>query len=75
MNEWQPIETVPKDDRTMLVVRAFNVKNRFTGGVEYTSDPWCVWVDVKGSEIVFCRWPHRFPPTHWMPLPPPPEKP
>ena len=66
---WQPIETAPKDTREMFVVRAFFVRNGFTGGIEYTSDPWCVWWDGDG----FARWPHNFPPTHWTSLPPPPK--
>lgn len=67
--KWQPIETAPKDGKKMFVVIGFNVCNGFTGGKPYTTDPWCVWVDDDG----FAGWPHNFGPTHWMPLPKPPE--
>lgn len=67
--KWQPIETAPNgENKTMFVVKAFNVK---TNGLEYTSDPWCVWRNKDGS---FARWPHNFEPTHWMPLPDAPEE-
>lgn len=64
--EWQPIETAPKD-RTMFVVRGFNVEVR--KDYHYDTDPYCVWATGDGFE----RWPHPFKPTHWMPLPAPPE--
>lgn len=66
---WQPIETAPRDTKTMFVVKAFDVKPspKYTG--LYTTDPYCVWVE----DGEFVRWPHLFPPTHWMPLPPKPE--
>ena len=70
MSEWQPIETAPNHGEEMFVVKAFKVSNGFTGGAEYTSDPWCVWREASGG---FARWPHHFKPTHWTPLPPPPD--
>ena len=63
---WQPIETAPKNGRAMFVVQALDVCNSFTGNRPYTTDPYCVWPDDEGD---FARWPHPFPPTHWMPLP------
>jgi hypothetical protein len=70
--KWQPIETAPKfPDRTMFVVRAFSVQpSAFSDSRVYTSDPWCVWRERDGG---FARWPHVFQPTHWMPLPAPPD--
>jgi hypothetical protein len=65
-----PIETAPTVGRGMFVVKAFRVRNGFTGGHEYTSDPWCVWRQEDGD---FARWPHKFQPTHWCPLPADPE--
>ena len=58
--EWQPIETAP-EGKTMFV--AISIRK------DYISDPWCVWYE-NGD---FIRWPHKFNPTHWMPLPSPPE--
>lgn len=63
---WRPISEAPHGGRQMFVVRAFNVQQ---GSTTYNSDPWCVWREKSGS---FARWPHKFPPTHWQPLPAPP---
>lgn len=66
-DEWQPISTAPKD-RTMIVVKAVNVRVQ-QGALLYTSDPYCSWwQDGKWS-----RWGHNFDPTHWCPLPPDPR--
>lgn len=62
---WLPIDSAPYT-KEMFVVKAFNVVNGFTGGLPYTSDPWCVWLEKDGS---FARWPHNFKPTHWLKLP------
>lgn len=63
--EWLPISTAPKvrEPHQMFVVIAVDV--RAGNGTRYTTDPYCVW--PEGSKFV--RWPHPFPPTHWMPLP------
>ena len=61
-DRWQPIETAPKETTQMFVVVAFGAK---VGATPYNSDPWCVW-HQRGE---FVRWPHKFSPTHWMPLP------
>ncbi len=58
-NEWQPIETAPKDGTHILVYRP-----------EYSNDVigidfWrrkCWWLSSSDSQ-----------PTHWMPLPEPPK--
>jgi len=68
--DWQPIKTAPKEGKTMFVVRGFNVTNINSHVRNYTTDPYCVWPEKDGG---WARWPHNFPPTHWMPLPPPPE--
>jgi hypothetical protein len=62
--EWQPIASAPIGSE-MFVARAFNMD---VGTTPYTSDPWCVWQHTRGE---FARWPHLFPPTHWLPLPSP----
>ena len=59
---WHPIETAPKETTQMFVVVAFGAK---VGATPYNSDSWCVW-HQRGE---FVRWPHKFSPTHWMPLP------
>jgi hypothetical protein len=60
--EWQPIETAPKDGSFVLV----------------TSEKWFGDCDVAGWHFGMWRIsadPESCPiyPTHWMPLPPPPE--
>lgn len=62
---WYPIETAPKDGKTMFVVIGFGVR-----GGTYNTDPYAVW--KEGEKFV--RWPHDFEPTHWTPLPPNPTK-
>lgn len=64
---WQPIETAPPPGtRTMFVVAAFGAR-----AGTYNSDAYAVWRYADG---VFARWPHLFPPTHWMPLAVPPHQ-
>ena len=59
---WKPIESCPINSRTMFVAIAFGAE---IGTTPYNSDPYCVWRD----DGKFVRWPHKFPPTHWMELP------
>ena len=67
MTNWQPIDTAPatRQPFSMFVVVAIDADTGYHGA-PYTSDPYCVWREVDGS---FARWPHPFPPTHWLPLP------
>jgi hypothetical protein len=59
MSGWQPIETAPKDTRTVLIAwRGF-----VTTGFFCPDDG--EWLDLPHME--------QCPPTHWMPLPEPPE--
>ena len=71
MSEWQPIETAPKDGRTIIVFR--NIHGWNVLGYAY-------WVDVRGIDgwvsNGFSDPPGNLGlghPTHWMPLPTPPE--
>ncbi|CAH1678059.1 hypothetical protein [Chelatococcus sp.] len=64
--EWQPIETAPKDGIEMLVARFWPDKSPI-----YQVDRWC----EKGEAGYegFGKFNMQYwPPTHWMPLPPPP---
>lgn len=68
MSEWQPIETAPKDS-TQILAYAFNERfgNMFYGVAE--------WATKKSADTVAgWFWPYAIRPTHWMPLPTPPEK-
>ena len=77
---WQPIETAPKDGRNLLL---------WMDRKDYRPDFPCIgrWscTDMKHkfSSVLRCdgackmAWEtgfHGDPPTHWMPLPPPPEE-
>jgi hypothetical protein len=62
---WEDIKDAPIGTE-MFVVKTFGVSNGLTGGQTYTSDPWCVWQQKEGE---FSRWPHKFPPTHFLRLP------
>lgn len=61
--EWQPIETAP--DREYILIL---VEGQITGvGSTYLGD-W--WASMPNGEV--CEL--NEPPTHWMPLPQPPEE-
>lgn len=76
VDNWQPIETVPKDG-TVIDLYGINhagKEERWPGArwePDYEEDdgPW------KGpwSDGFDCTIPSRFVPTHWMPLPAPPK--
>jgi len=60
MPGWQPIESAPKDETNLILL--WNGE-KVTGGAPWGSG----WAD----------WMHDWiepPPTHWMPLPPPPQE-
>ncbi len=57
---WMSIESAPIGHE-MFVVKGVGVK--IGSGAPYTTDPYCVWQAIKGK---FERWPHPFPPTHYM---------
>lgn len=65
MSEWQPIETAPNDGQEVLVFDP----NWGTAAVafreEATGFPWAI---VGGKDDS-----RPLEPTHWMPLPAPPE--
>lgn len=66
MSEWRPIETAPKDGRTILL--AMPVGDGL--GVGYWMEEANEWVPAAPIIVltVFMTQP-----THWMPLPEPPE--
>lgn len=62
-NPWQPIETAPKDGTPIYGIW---LDGKWTGGQMRWNDMWeDAWVHDTGDHI--CH------PTHWMPLPEPPE--
>jgi hypothetical protein len=69
MSEWQPIETAPKDGTT---VRAGAMSGARPGLVPYPL-PYR-FLDGRWTAVVGGEWRPIDPqPTHWMPLPAPPE--
>jgi len=72
MSGWQPIETAPKDGTKLLV-------GRFTGNNNSANHEGLIAVDwyrtpgMMAGFIGFGKFNTTWwPPTHWMPLPPPP---
>jgi hypothetical protein len=64
MSEWQPIETAPKDGTPVFIAWA---GTNFHPMVAHAEDG--VWGYLM-PDLAFYH--ASRPPTHWMPLPPPP---
>ena len=63
MSEWRPIETAPRDGTEVLGAWEF----AWTGG-------WCLEPVIYREGAWIVSWDHdAAEPTHWMPLPKPPE--
>lgn len=56
---WQPIETAPKDGRKVLT---------------YQHDAGIRVAHCEGGEWWWCSYEYTCEPSHWMPLPAPPQK-
>ena len=66
--EWQPIETAPRDGRHVLTFQEMQEPSE----VVMKYDSWCdLW--VYADELLSDVDPAPEQPTHWMPLPAPPE--
>lgn len=65
-NNWQPIETAPKDGRWLLLHRA-DINITIVAQWDDESEPGYDWLTLDGPH--YCD---TFP-THWMPLPEPPK--
>lgn len=59
MTEWQPIETAPRDGKLIVVYTEGIVDIAFYGAREH----WVTFAFNRGKS-----------PTHWIPLPEPPEE-
>ena len=83
--EWQPIETAPKDGTELLIwakdvgVRVGYFGTEFNDAPE-GSRPYAGWWSLAGEiSPAFPAWrdleevPARNEPTHWLPLPEPPQ--
>lgn len=65
LDNWLPYTEDLPPTKKMFVVIAKNVPypKAFS---KYTTDPYCVWKEPNGR---LARWPHSFPPTHYITLP------
>jgi len=64
MTKWYPIETAPKDEAVLVFVPAFIFFNDMTLIMENENGLWLYQGHNARTELN---------PTHWMPLPKPPE--
>lgn len=67
MSEWQPIETAPQDGTEMLGYRA----GKYANAYRVQRDDCEMWYFGGLSASIRIRPDAK--PTHWMPLPSPPE--
>lgn len=61
--DWQPIETAPRDGTQILIVSRYRQLGIMIGRWAERNGRWA-FAEVVGRNVD---------PTHWMPLPPPPE--
>ena len=72
---WQPIETAPKDGTLVILYGGyFGVSLGSWREDDYLAERGEMWLDNSYDEYStgFASWPLE--PSHWMPLPPPPEQ-
>lgn len=68
MSDWQPIATAPKDDGTSVLI-VYAVQD----GVRVTVAKYVRYDGYHGPQEGWYCDVGFVPPTHWMPLPAPPE--
>ena len=64
---WQPIDTAPKDGTEILGWNYHLGRHIVSWAVQPCHNPHPAWISST------CRTNHLDPPTHWMPLPTPPN--
>ena len=85
MNEWQPIETAPKDGKPILILNGETIPETpnirvasFLDGPDahrlgykayLDCGGWLIWNDDADFYVEGAQYP-----THWMPLPAPPPQ-
>jgi len=70
LTEWQPIETAPKDGTMIdLLCSGTRIADCYYEDCKITNKTWHYCYFDWEQETVFCSNP-----THWMPLPKPPEE-
>ena len=82
MNQWQPIETAPRDGTWVLIAGGRTTEDDYNSTGVLTTRPvtafWSEPLWEEDAEWAFCFWDGDWRegylnPTHWMPLPQPPE--
>jgi len=79
MSEWQPIETAPRDGTEILLCRAYDAAGKTIKPLGIFAQVAAWWADEsdEGEWVVYCSMVREptlhFEPTHWMPLPDPPQ--
>lgn len=71
-NDWQPIETAPKDGEWVLLFSPDSIEPQsFVGQWRDDDNPWggSWWSDYPDA-----AYPIDSDPSHWMPLPPSPNQ-
>lgn len=68
MAEWQSIDTAPRDGRHIAGAVWSTNTRRWLVMDAY----WCK--GLREPKWIFDGWPNQISPTHWMPLPPEPER-
>ena len=74
MNEWQPIETAPKDGTGVLAFALGNPAGYFYGVAMWVNADPDLNPHTPADKLSLWWWPYAIRPTHWMPLPAPPEE-
>lgn len=72
MNTWQPIETAPRDGTEVLANDTSGIGSRVVVAKYLAGDEWSGWI-YDDDMLTDCN-PLGPRPSHWMPLPPPPEE-
>ncbi len=67
---WQPIETAPKDGRRIIVSCDGRVRTAYWTDNGEARRPKPYWYYDSAMGV---KWVRNNPPTHWMPLPEPPQ--
>lgn len=67
--DWQPIETAPKDGKMVLIGR----EDGLIHVSRWVDAEWRIGATINLNGVEIARMQIRAEPTHWMPLPPPPE--
>jgi hypothetical protein len=73
MSEWKPIESAPKDGTLILLYCPDDEPCIVVGNYyrdEEMDGEWWLYAD----ELLTDACPEGAKPTHWMPLPPPPDR-